>query len=101
MGGRVLLPGMLMKPAGTRITLRESVRPDASYANPGDVLQTITGRRYEVLAVDGRNIRVRIMAAREALPADARVGTWSLNAKRKAWKAGDNPLPFTEGTGLC
>lgn len=83
--------------AGTRLTFRETVHPFALCVD-GDILQTASGRRYEVLEVDGRTIRVRAMRINEELPAGAKLLYWHWSPRKKPWKPGDNPLPFTEGT---
>lgn len=88
---------MAKAPAGTRLTFRECLH-SAALCEPGDVLETATGRRYEVLAVDGKAIRVRVMRIAEQIPAGARLLYWRWATRKKAWKPGDNPLPFTEGT---
>jgi hypothetical protein len=73
----------MKKPAGSQTTLRETIHP-AFNAVPGDVLQTSTGRRYEVLETNGRIAKVRVMRLNEPIPAGGRLGTWTWGLRRKA-----------------
>lgn len=85
---------MSKRPPGTLIKLRETVH-ERALCEPGDILQTSTGRRYEVVEVDGRKIVARVMLLRDKPAGDARFLSWTWDPRRKPKPKG---LPFTEGS---